>query len=114
MRKCNFYSYIDRSLHETSGGYLPKRHSDHLSPPTIPGPTRVYPYPGTTQEPVRNSYHHSGAHSAALPHHLPQLYIGANNPHSAAVGPQAYRESNYPVTTFYFYQNMLILYLICH
>lgn len=86
----------NRTLHEPSGGYLQKRHSEHLTS-SIPG-TRVYPYPGTTQEPVRNSYHHSGTHLPAIPHHLSSLYsIGANSGHSAAVGPQSYREANYSV-----------------
>ncbi|CAG2181749.1 unnamed protein product, partial [Oppiella nova] len=91
----------NRSLHEPSGGYLQKRHSgQHLSPTNIPG-TRVYPYPGTTQEPVvRNSYHHS------IPHHMNPLYgaIGSNSGHSGGggvgggVGPQqAYRDGNYTV-----------------
>ncbi|CAG2100531.1 unnamed protein product [Medioppia subpectinata] len=85
------------SLHESSGGYLHKRHTDHLSPTNIPG-TRVYPYPGTTQEPVRNSYHHSTTHSAPISHHLSSLYgIGANSGHSAAAVPQVYRETNYSV-----------------
>ena len=87
----------NRTLHEPSSGYLQKRHSDHLSSSSIPG-TRVYPYPGTTQEPVRNSYHHSGTHLSAIPHHLSSLYsIGTNSGHSAAVGPQTYREANYSV-----------------
>lgn len=97
----------NRTLHEPSGGYLQKRHSEHLSSSSIPG-TRVYPYPGTTQEPIRNSYHHSGTHLSAIPHHLSSLYtIAANTGHSAAVGPQSYRESNYSVNVSH------ILYFQC-
>ena len=90
----------NRTLHEPSGGYLQKRHPDHLSSSGIPG-TRVYPYPGTTQEPVRNSYHHSGTHLSGIPHHLTSLYIGANSGHSTAVGTQAYREANYSVNQWF-------------
>lgn len=93
-----------RSLHESGTGFLPKRPSDHFGSQSIGG-ARVYPYPGTTQEPVRNTYHPHIPPPTPLTHHmLSPLYIGTNN-NPNVVGAQTFREPSYQVQVINLFQD---------